>query len=220
LIHWRSLFGDPIFFLALRNSLTIAAITAVAAVALYSTVGYLLASRKIKTAPMLEMMTWMPWVVPGILMSLGLLWLFLATPVRSVLYGSVLGIALALTIKESPVCSQAFKAAFLQLGPDLEEAARVSGASWRYMYRRILLPLVAPIAATVGLISFGNALTSISTPVLLYSPRSRPLAILLMEYSFSGEVERAAALGLLITAMVSVMMLVGRKFVRPLTGNL
>jgi len=220
LIHWRSLFGDPIFFLALKNSLVIAAITAVAAVALYSTVGYLLASRKIKTAPMLEMMTWMPWVVPGILMSLGLLWLFLATPVRSVLYGSVLGIALALTIKESPVCSQAFKAAFLQLGPDLEEAARVSGASWRYMYRRVLVPLVAPVAATVGLISFGNALTSISTPVLLYSPRSRPLAILLMEYSFSGEVERAAALGLLITAMVSVMMLVGRKFVRPLTGNL
>jgi len=220
LIHWQNLFGDPIFFIALKNSLVIAAITAVAAVALYSTVGYLLVSRKVKIAPALEMLTWMPWVVPGILMSLGLLWMFLATPLRSVLYGSVWGIALALVIKESPVCTQAFKAAFLQLGPDLEEAARVSGASWIYMYRKVLAPLVAPIAVTVGFISFGNALTSISTPVLLYSPQSRPLAILLMEYSFSGEVERAAALGLLITAMVSAMMLVGRKFVRPLTGNL
>jgi len=220
LIHWQNLFGDPIFFIALKNSLVIAAITAVAAVALYSTVGYLLVSRKVKIAPALEMLTWMPWVVPGILMSLGLLWMFLATPLRSVLYGSVWGIALALVIKESPVCTQAFKAAFLQLGPDLEEAARVSGASWTYMYRKVLAPLVAPIAVTVGFISFGNALTSISTPVLLYSPQSRPLAILLMEYSFSGEVERAAALGLLITAMVSAMMLVGRKFVRPLTGNL
>jgi ABC-type Fe3+ transport system permease subunit len=56
--------------------------------------------------------------------------------------------------------------------------------------------------------------------VLLYSPRSRPLAILLLEYSFSGEVERAAALGLLITAIVSVIMLVGRRFVLPLTGSL
>ncbi|HTM10837.1 MAG TPA: iron ABC transporter permease [Verrucomicrobiae bacterium] len=220
LVHWQSLFVDPIFFLALKNSLIIAAITAVAAVVLYSTVGYLLANRKVKTAPALEMLTWMPWVVPGILMSLGLLWMFLATPLRSVLYGSVWGIALALMIKESPVCTQAFKAAFLQLGPDLEEAARVSGASWNYTYRRVLAPLIAPVAATVGLISFGNALTSISTPVLLYSPRSRPLAILLMEYSFTGEIERAAALGLLITAIVSVMMLVGRKFVRPLTGNL
>jgi iron(III) transport system permease protein len=220
LVHWHNLFGDPIFFGALRNSLIIAVITAIAAVAIYSTVGYLLVSRKVKSAPALELLTWFPWVVPGILMSLGLLWMFLATPLRSVLYGSVWGIALALMIKESPVCTQAFKAAFLQLGPDLEEAARVSGASWIYMYRRVLAPLVAPIAATVGFISFGNALTSISTPVLLYSPQSRPLAILLMEYSFSGEVERAAALGLLITAMVSVMMLVGRKFVRPLTGNL
>lgn len=220
LLHWQNLFGDTLFFLALKNSLGIAAITGAAAVALYSTVGYLLACKKLPSAPILEMFTWMPWVVPGILMSLGLLWMFLATPLRTVLYGSVWGIALALTIKESPVCTQAFKAAFLQLGADLEEAARVSGASWAYTYRRILVPLVAPVAATVGLISFGNALTSISTPVLLYSPRSRPLAILLMEYSFSGEVERAAALGLLITAIVSVIMLIGRKFVRPLTGNL
>jgi iron(III) transport system permease protein len=220
LVHWQNLFGDPIFFGALKNSLIIGVITAVAAVALYSTVGYLTVSRKVKSAPALELLTWMPWVVPGILMSLGLLWMFLATPLRSVLYGSVWGIALALVIKESPVCTQAFKAAFLQLGPDLEEAARVSGASWLYMYRRVLAPLVAPVAVTVGFISFGNALTSISTPVLLYSPQSRPLAILLMEYSFTGEIERAAALGLLITAMVSVMMLVGRKFVRPLTGNL
>jgi len=220
LVHWQNLIGDPLFFSALKNSLVIAVITAAAAVALYSTVGYLLACKKLRSAPALEMLTWTPWVVPGILMSLGLLWMFLASPLRSLLYGSVWGIALALTIKESPVCTQAFKAAFLQLGPDLEEAARVSGASWRYTYRRILAPLVAPIAATVGLISFGNALSSISTPVLLYSPRSRPLAILLMEYSFSGEVERAAALGLLITAIVSVIMLVGRKFVMPLTGNL
>jgi iron(III) transport system permease protein len=218
--HWQNLFSDSLFFLSLKNSLVIAAITGVAAVVLYSTVGYLLACKKVRSAPALEMLTWLPWVVPGILMSLGLLWMFLATPLRSVLYGSVWGIALALVIKESPVCTQAFKAAFLQLGGDLEEAARVSGASWRYTYRKILVPLVAPIAATVGLISFGNALTSVSTPVLLYSSRSRPLAILLLEYSFSGEVERAAALGLLITAIVSVIMLFGRRFVLPMTGTL
>jgi iron(III) transport system permease protein len=218
--HWQNLFSDSLFFLSLKNSLVIAVITGVAAVVLYSTVGYLLACKKVRSAPALEMLTWLPWVVPGILMSLGLLWMFLATPLRSVLYGSVWGIALALVIKESPVCTQAFKAAFLQLGGDLEEAARVSGASWSYTYRKILAPLVAPIAATVGLISFGNALTSISTPVLLYSSRSRPLAILLLEYSFSGEVERAAALGLLITAIVSVIMLFGRKFIRPLTGGM
>jgi iron(III) transport system permease protein len=62
------------------------------------------------------------------------------------------------------------------------------------------------------MLNFGTALTSISTPVLLYSAESRPLSILLLEYSFTGEIERAAALGLLITAMICAMMLIGRWF--------
>ena len=217
--HWQNLLMDPIFLSSLKNSLIIATATALAGIVLYSTVGYLVASRKSRGAELLDLFCWLPWVVPGILMSLGLLWLFLATPLRSVLYGSVWGIALAMTIKDSPVSTQAFKAAFLQLGPDLEEAARVTGASWGYTYRRILLPLVAPIAATVGLLNFGSALTSISTPVLLYSAQSRPLSILLMEYSFTGELERAAALGLLITLIISAMVLAGRRLGLKLTGS-
>jgi iron(III) transport system permease protein len=210
--HWQDLFGDPLFLGSLRNSLEIAAITAVLGVLLYSLVGYLLATRRLAAPALLEFLCWLPWVIPGILMGLGLLWVFLATPLRGVLYGTVWGIALALTIHESPVSSQAFKSAFLQLGPDLEEAARVAGGSWRTTYLRILLPLVAPVAMTVGMLNFGTALTSISTPVLLYSAQSRPLSILLLEYSFTGEIERAAALGLLITAIICAMMLIGRWF--------
>jgi iron(III) transport system permease protein len=211
--HWKNLFSDPSFFSSLQNSLVIASATAIMGVLLYSSIGYLLASnRQLRSKPALEFFCWLPWVIPGILMSLGLLWLFLVTPLRSVLYGTVWGIALALTIHDSPVSSQAFKSAFLQLGPDLEEAARVAGGSWRYTYLRILLPLVAPVALTVAMLNFGSALTSISTPVLLYSADSRPLSILLLEYSFTGELERASALGLLITLIICVMMLVGRRF--------
>jgi iron(III) transport system permease protein len=216
--HWSNLFGDPLFMSSLRNSLIIASTTALLGVVLYSIVGYLLASRRLVAPGMLEFFCWLPWVIPGILMSLGLLWIFLATPLRGILYGTVWGIALALTIHDSPVSTQAFKSAFLQLGPDLEEAARVTGASWRYTYRRILLPLVAPVAVTVGMLNFGGALTSISTPVLLYSAQSRPLSILLLEYSFTGEIERAAALGLLITAIICVMMLIGRRFGLQMTS--
>jgi len=77
---------------------------------------------------------------------------------------------------------------------------------------------VAPVAVTVGMLNFGSALTSISTPVLLYSAESRPLSILLLEYSFTGEIERAAALGLLITAIICLMMLIGRRFGLQMTS--
>jgi len=213
LAHWQNLLSDPIFMVSLKNSLIIATTTMIGGILLYSIVGYILISKKVKlgSAMALESFCWLPHVMPGILMSLGLLWIFLATPARTVLYGTVWGIALAMTIKDSPVTTQAFKAAFLQLGSDLEEAARVAGASWKYTYIRILLPLIAPIAVAVGLLNFGSALTSIGTPVLLYSAKSRPLSILLLEYSFAGELERAAALGLLITVFICGMMLIGRK---------
>jgi iron(III) transport system permease protein len=209
--HWQNLFADPIFLVSLKNSMMIATITALGGILLYSTVAYLLVSKRIRTGPILETLCWIPQVVPGILLSLGLLWIFLATPLRTILYGTVWGIALALMIGDSPVTTQAFKAGFLQLGRDLEEAARVTGAGWTYTYRRILLPLLAPIAAAVALLNFGNSLTSISTPVLLYSAKSRPLSILLLEYSFSGELERAAALGLLITVIMCVIVVVAQK---------
>ncbi|HVO91880.1 MAG TPA: ABC transporter permease subunit [Terriglobales bacterium] len=217
--HWRDLLADPIFLVALKNSLVIAAVTAGGGILLYSALAYLLVSRRTITAPLLESLCWVPHVLPGILLSLGVLWLLLTTPLRFFLYGSVWGIAFALILADSPVTTQAFKAGFLQLGADLEESARVSGASWSYTYRRILLPLLAPIAAAVGLMNFGSALTSISTPVLLYSHESRPLAILLLEYSFTGELERAAALGLLITVIIGTMMLAGRKLGLQLSGG-
>lgn len=217
--HWQALLNDPIFFVSLKNSLTIATMTALAGILLYSVVGYLLVSKRFRAAPLLDFLCWLPWVLPGILMGLGLLWLFLATPLRSVLFGSVWGIALALLIRDSPVSTQAFKAAFLQLSPEFEEAARVSGASWMHVYRNILFPLVAPMAAAVGLLNFGSALTNISTPVLLYSAQSRPLSILLLEYSVTGELERAAALGVLITVVISLLMLAGRKVGLKLTGS-
>jgi iron(III) transport system permease protein len=218
LAHWQNLLSDPIFLIALKNSLIIAAITTASGIFLYSSVAYLLVSRRTVLGPALEGLCWLPHVLPGILLGLGILWLFLATPLRFFFYGTVWGIAFALMLSDSPVSTQAFRAGFLQLGADLEEAARVTGASWWYTYRRILLPLLAPIAGAVGLMNFGNALTSISTPVLLYSHQSRPLAILLLEYSVTGELERGAALGLLITAIICLMMLAGRKLGMRLSG--
>jgi iron(III) transport system permease protein len=79
------------------------------------------------------------------------------------------------------------------------------------MYRKILLRLLAPTAVTVGLITFLNSLYDISLPVLLFSPASRPLSILMLEYSFSGARERGAAVGAMITCFVMIVLLASRK---------
>jgi iron(III) transport system permease protein len=210
LSHWQNLFADPVFFSSVRNTLIISVGVAVAVVVLYSLVAYSLVRARSRVSNITDILMWLPWAVPGILMSLGLLWLALSTPLRGVLYGSLLGIILAMVIKDSPLSTQFFKAGLMQIGPELEESARVCGASWLRTYWRMLLPLLAPTAITVGVLAFLSAIRDISVSVLLYSAQSRPLAILMLEYSFSGEMERGTAIGVLVTVFVLIVTLVVR----------
>jgi ABC-type Fe3+ transport system permease subunit len=72
--------------------------------------------------------------------------------------------------------------------------------------------MLGPTAVTVGLITFLSALYDISTPVLLYSAASRPLSIVMLEYSFAGARERGAAIGVVLTVVVVVILLAARAF--------
>ena len=115
-------------------------------------------------------------------------------------------------IKEMPVGTQLLKAGFMQIGNDLEEAARVTGATWTRTYIKILLPLVAPIAVNVAILSFQGAVRDIGTVIFLYSGSSRPLSILLLEYSFSAERGRAAAVGIILVVMITIVAFFARRF--------
>ncbi len=209
--HWLELLGDPILFSSLANSLILGTVTALLAVVLFSLVAYVIVRSQLAGRGLVDMMAWVPWAIPGVLMGLALLWLYLETPLRAVLYGSMTGLVLAMIIKELPVGTQLLKAGFVRLGNELEEAARICGASWPLTYRRVILPLVSPVLINVAVLSFQGAVRDIATVVFLYNNASRPLSILLLEYSFSGELERGAAVGILLVVMISVMALIARR---------
>jgi len=209
--HWLELLGDPILFSSLANSLILGTATALLAVVLFSLVAYVIVRSQLAGRGLVDMMAWVPWAIPGVLMGLALLWLYLETPLRAVLYGSMTGLVLAMIIKELPVGTQLLKAGFVRLGNELEEAARICGASWPLTYRRVILPLVSPVLINVAVLSFQGAVRDIATVVFLYNNASRPLSILLLEYSFSGELERGAAVGILLVVMISVMALIARR---------
>ena len=209
--HWQALFADPAFGAGVRNSLIVATLASLSTMLVYSMLAYALTRYRSSLLRLVDTFVWAPWAVPGVLMSLALLWLFLATPLRSLLYGSVIGLAVAFVFRAAPLSSQFFKTSLLQIGPEVEEAARTCGAAWLRMYFRIVVPLLAPTAITVGLITFLSAIYDISTPVLLSNAASRPLSILMLEYSFAGARERGAAIGVLLTAAVLLILLAARS---------
>jgi iron(III) transport system permease protein len=111
------------------------------------------------------------------------------------------------------------KAAFGQVGQELEEAARVCGASWLTTYRRVLLPLVAPMLVSIFMIVFMAAVRAIDSVILLGSSTTRPLSLLMLEYSLAGHMESAAIVGLILSAMALALGLASRRFGVGLGGR-
>ena len=115
----------------------------------------------------LDFLTWLPSTVPGIVTSLGLLWLVLKTPIFRPLYGSAWILIIALGFAGMTLGVQLIKSSLLQLGSELEEASWASGAGRFYTLRRVLLPLIAPTMAVVALQTFAAAASAVSLVALL-----------------------------------------------------
>ncbi|HZJ03032.1 MAG TPA: iron ABC transporter permease, partial [Thermoleophilia bacterium] len=210
--HWARLFDDPIFVSAVWNTFVIATSAAVVGLVVYWWVAHVAVKSKSKASGAVDLMAWLPLAIPGILLGLGFLWLFLATPLRVVLYGSLIGLTIALVVGHLPTGTVQLKAALLQVSEQQEEAAAICGARKLTRYRKVMLPLLGPSVAAAAVLTFASAVRDISTVVLLASRRTQPLSLLMLEYGFEGRLESAAALGLLITMIMGVVTLIARHF--------
>ncbi|HEY7067172.1 MAG TPA: ABC transporter permease subunit [Chloroflexota bacterium] len=206
--HWQSVFRDPAFTRALQNSLVIGVSVAVVGVSAYALLGYCIQRSRLFGRAALNVLVWLPWAIPGILIGLALGWMFISLPGVSVLYKTLPALILALIIKELPIGTQMIRVSIAQISPELEHAARVSGAGWLATFLRIQLPLIAPMLVSVFLLVFMASLRDVSTTVLLASAASTPLSVLMLERFMTGSKEAASVIGVLLSATAIAMALI------------
>lgn len=119
---------------------------------------------------------------------------------------------LAIIIKEMPLGTQVTKAAFMQISSELEEASKVSGASWLTGFRRILFPLLTPTFFAVGLIVFISAVRDVPTVIFLATYRSRTISLLMLDYIVAANTEKAAVVGVFIVFLIFAVLFAARLF--------
>lgn len=209
--NWERVLADPVLLQSVQNTIVVGIGTALVGVVFYGLIAYVVVRTRYRGRALLDFLSWLPWAIPGILMGLALLWTVFQTRVLLFLYGSVHLLILALFIKSMPFGVQITKSVLLQLGPELEEAARISGGSWLQCYRRILVPLLTPTFIVVGLVGFISAARDISTIVLLGSSQSRTMALLALDYAFGGQFERGSVVAFMTSIIVIVAALLARK---------
>ena len=92
----------------------------------------------------LDLMIWSAGAIPGILAGLGLLWVFIGTPGLNFLFGTIWALIIVVLLQGKTTGVNIMKGVLVQVGADMEEAARVSGAGWLRTYFLIWLPLLMP----------------------------------------------------------------------------
>jgi len=209
--HWATAFTDPIFARSLKNTLVLGLGAGMLGTLLYALVSYYIVRTTFPGRGIIDVLSWLPWAVPGILISLAFLWAVLGSgDVIKSIYGTVFLLILAIIVKEMPLGTQIIKAGVMQISRELEEASTTSGASWLAGFRRILLPLLTPTMMAVGTIVFISAVRDIPTVVFLSTYDSRTLSLLILDYIAEANLEKAAVLGVFIVFLIFALLLLTR----------
>jgi iron(III) transport system permease protein len=140
------------------------------------------------------------------------MWMFLGTPVFRPLYGTLFLLMIASILGGVTLATQILKANFIQLGNELEEASRMSGAGFLRTYFKIVLPLMAQTMILIAVLKFLFAARSASSIILLATSESRTLALLALDQIAGGYREVASITVLLVIALTTGLALIARAF--------
>ena len=209
-LHWSRVIEDSVFLQSLKNTLVLAGATALVSVMLFTLIAYIIVRTRFVGRAALDMVSWLPSTLPGIILGLGLLSVFLGTPFLRPLYGSMFLLIVATVISSMTLGVQVIKSALAQLALELEEAAKVAGGSGWNSFRDIILPIITPSLLLVGTLSFIAAARNVSTVALIATSHTRPLSLLQLDFLVESRYESAAVVGIIVVALTTGIALISR----------
>jgi iron(III) transport system permease protein len=201
-----------VFVKALRTTLTLALTAAVLSPLIFSVLAYLLVRTRLPGRNVLDMMIWGAGAIPGILAGLGLLWVFIDTPGLNVLFGTIWALIIVVILQGKTTGVNIMKGVLVQVGADMEEAARVSGAGWIRTYFKIWLPLLMPTLVLLAVMNFVTASGATSSIILLASRDTMTLSLMALELSSNAVGNREAAS--IVSIFIIFFTVAGALFVR------
>jgi iron(III) transport system permease protein len=196
--HWTTVFGDPSFLQAMKTTLALGIMAAIFSPLLFSMLAYILVRTTWPGRGILDSIIWSSGAIPGMLSSLGLLILFLDTPVLSLLYGTIWALVIVVIISGKVTGVNIMKGTLIQVGAEMEEAARISGAGWTRTYMRIWIPLQMRTLMLLATINFVSAAGATSSVILLADRESQPLSLLALFYRLAGDQEAASIVSIIL----------------------
>jgi iron(III) transport system permease protein len=156
----------------------------------------------------LDFLAFSPIAMPGLVLGIAILWLYLILPLP--VYGTLWILLIAYVTKYLPFGMRACSSSMLQIKKELEEASEASGANWRHTFGRVILPLLAPGFVAGWIYVITHSFRELSTSIMLYRSGTEVISIVLFELWDGGQYPQLAALGMVLVAILVVISLFAR----------
>jgi iron(III) transport system permease protein len=207
--NYKYILNYPLAATAFKNSFYLSVGSATLVMLLTSVIAWITVKTKLPGRAFLDSMAFIPIAMPGIVLGVSLIWVYLTLPIP--IYGTIWVLLLAYMTKYIPYGIRAASASMIQINKELEEASLTSGGTWFQTFRKIILPLLMP-GFTAGWIYISIiALRELSTSILLYSYNSTVLSIMAFDLWEGGQYTYVCALGVLMVLLLVSMAAVARK---------
>jgi iron(III) transport system permease protein len=206
------LFGNTQTARATVNSLILGVGGATLTISLSLIIGYIVLRTRLKARFVLDYLATLPAGVPAVVFAVALLWSYIFLPVP--IYGTIWMLLIAYIAHYIPFGVRAATSGLTQISVELEESSRIHGGTWLGTMWRIVVPLLKP-ALTVGwILLFVEFIRSLSLSILLYTPQSVVMPVVIYELYETGAYPALAAFSVLQTVMIFVAIYAAKKIAR------
>jgi iron(III) transport system permease protein len=190
----------PSFVSGLYNSLVLSVTIAVVTVLAGIVMAFTIYRTRAMGTKVFEFIGTLPLAFPPLVLSVGLVIIFLGTP----LYNSLWALGLGLFVAYFPYAFRNASGSIVNIHKELDEAAWVHGAKWRHVFFKITLPILKPSVGGALFYIFVEAIRNVDVAVLLTSPGKEYGPVTLFEYFRVGQWAEAAAGGVIYLIILTI----------------
>ncbi|WP_217567236.1 iron ABC transporter permease [Streptomyces sp. GbtcB7] len=203
--NFRLIFDYAPYTESIVNSITIALIGSIA-VTLIGTVVVLVARRsEFRFARLLETAALSPHAVPGLIIGIGFFWAFAWAPGGDAVRGTLIALIIAFGVRALPSAFGAISPSVMQLGRELDNAARVAGADWWRTVSRILIRLLVPAMLASFVLIWTAMIREYAPAMFLAGAESQVIGTTAIDLWTQGETGSVAALATIQIAVTAVV---------------
>jgi iron(III) transport system permease protein len=210
--HLEEAIMNPAVHQGLLNSLIAGVLAAAFGSVLFFIIAYVVSRTDLPGRRLLEYIVMLPVAIPALVMGLGILWTWLALPLP--VYGTLAILVIAFVTRFMPQGYRAVSSSVSQIHDDLEHAALVAGATRLKAIQKIILPLVRGGVAASFFLMIVLGMRELTASLFLYTTDTRLLSIVIYESYENGEWSSVASISLIYTAVLVVLTVIGRRWMR------